>query len=172
MQKVINKFSQKARGSTQRVLPGGFTLIELLVVIAIIGILAGIVLAALGNVRQRGGDAGIAANLANVRTQAEVYAQGNGSSGYTGLCANQNILNAINAAKTDAGVTSGLNSTYATAGSSGTATCHVDGTGSSWAIEVPLKSVNTQFWCVDSNGFSATSTTFSLGTSDTTCNTN
>ncbi len=71
IQKVYN-FSSKARG---------FTLIELLVVIAIIGILAGIVLAALGTTRQKGADAGIQGNLDSIRTGAEVFA-GNNSNTY------------------------------------------------------------------------------------------
>lgn len=150
----------------------GFTLIELLVVIAIIGILAGIVLVSLGNVRQRGANVGVGANLASIRTQAEVYAQNNGSSQYSGLCAATPISSAIAAAKADAGINTATNATLATAGSTGNATCHVAATNDAWGIEVPLLAPNTQFWCVDSQGFSATTTTSSLAASDTTCNTN
>lgn len=147
----------------------GFTLIELLVVIAIIGILAAIVLVSLGNVRQRGANVGVGANLASIRTQAEVYAQGNGSNQYSGLCGVAPISNAIAAAKADAGINTLTNTTIGVAGSNGVATCHVSAANDAWAVEVPLLAPNTQFWCVDSGGTSGTTTISSLGIGDTTC---
>jgi prepilin-type N-terminal cleavage/methylation domain-containing protein len=141
----------------------GFTLIELLVVIAIIGILAGIVLAALGNTRQKGADAGVQGNLDSIRTQAEVFASSNGNS-YTGVCADTTVSNALTAAKNTAGATS-INPAIGVAGGPGIVTCHENGTA--WGVEAPLKTAG--FWCVDSTGFAGTTTSSSLAINDPAC---
>ena len=65
----------------------GFTLIELLVVVAIIGVLAGIVLPALGTARQKAYDVKVKAQLKNIQTAAANYLTSNNSYGTpTSIC--------------------------------------------------------------------------------------
>jgi type IV pilus assembly protein PilA len=144
----------------------GFTLIELLVVIAIIGLLSAVVLASLNSARAKGADASIKSNLKNAMTQAQLYYDNQTPNSYTGLCADATIAAAINAAKSSAGISAATNSVLATAGSNTLATCHEN--GSSFAIEVPLKSNSANGWCVDDTGVSRQGT--HLTASDVTCN--
>ena len=140
----------------------GFTLIELLVVIAIIGILSSVVLASLNSARSKGGDAAVKSNIAGLRAQAELSYDDLGN--YSAVCASS--TNALAAAKSAAGLSTTNNTTFATEGSAGTITCHATSTG--YAIEAPLKT--SGFFCIDSTGIAAATTSSALGASDSTCN--
>ncbi len=140
----------------------GFTLIELLVVIAIIGILSSVVLASLNTARNRGADAAVKSNLANARAEAELFYDQNNNS-YTGVCgtAAGAIGDNVNAALDAQGRNVATRDALAE-------TCFTTGTG--WAAAVPLKTVNTQFYCVDSAGDATTTAgTYPIGSADVDC---
>lgn len=123
----------------------GFTLIELLVVIAIIGILSSVVLASLNSARNKGSDAAVKSQLSSVRAEAEISYD---DSGYS----YDNVCTAVATLVTAAGNSGG-----------GTGVCNDSVTA--WAAQAPLKT--SGYWCVDSTGTSASSST-ALG-SNTVC---
>ncbi|MFA7000244.1 MAG: type II secretion system protein [Candidatus Paceibacterota bacterium] len=132
----------------------GFTLIELLVVIAVIGVLASVVLASLNSARNKNADAAIKTGLNQARTEAELYYISNNGS-YTNVCAvasDTATPKGINAMVLSAAKASGLTSVAVNAtGTMTTATCNVNGAGTSWAAEVPLETPATaSVYCVDS----------------------
>lgn len=136
----------------------GFTLIELLVVIAIIGVLSSVVLASLNTARNKGNDASIQANLATVRTQAELYydeqghkysttdaasaAWGSTAVPSAGLFSNTTIAQALVSAASATG----------SSGAADAGTYAIGQSGTSYAIAVKLKDDPTKSWCVDSTG--------------------
>ena len=122
----------------------GFTLIELLVVIAIIGILASIVVVSLSDQTGNARDAKNKAALAQLPTQALVYANENGGS-YTGLftapapncdtniCKVQKAVNSIKV-----GITTATE-------------FNVEADGQAWGADFKLE--NGDYYCSDSTGF-------------------
>ncbi len=130
----------------------GFTLIELLVVVAIIGILASVVLSSLNTARDKGSDAAIKANLANIRVQAELVYDDNDPNSYSGLCTNNTVANQTAAAASALG--GEVVNTLGTAGTATTVVCHVATNSSGWAVSSGTKVTPASSWCVDSNGAS------------------
>lgn len=133
----------------------GFTLIELLVVIAIIGILSSVVLASLTTARSRGQAAAVQSQLSNMRAQAELYYSTTGNNTYGAAstnCSSGALFSGTN----------GLGSLITGAQSSGAqVTCSASTTA--WSVVAAFNGTN---YCVDSTGFSGTS---SNATADGTC---
>jgi len=125
----------------------GFTLIELLVVIAIIGILAALVLVALGNARDKANDARVKSNIGQMRTLAEVHYDSNGASyadfdgcvgGTAGDCAG--------------GISDSVNSLVADTTDANTSGVAVNSSASGFCIEARLVSDPDKYSCVSEAG--------------------
>lgn len=133
----------------------GFTLIELLVVIAIIGILAGIVLASLGNARGGANNAKVVEQLSSVRNAMESYYASNGTYGTNSVT--NNCSTGVGAAAPWNDSATGLSNLTAVANypAGTTLSCYV--AGGTWAMAAKMTATTTgttPFWCVDSSGAS------------------
>jgi prepilin-type N-terminal cleavage/methylation domain-containing protein len=129
-----------------------FTLIELLVVIGIIGVLSAVVLASLNSARIKGADASVKSNLANMRSQADLWYSNNSETYGTwnaGTKATCPVAVVAGSIMNDPNIIKAIASALSAAGN-GTS-CQVS--GGSYAIAVGMDTAN-QAWCVDSQGTS------------------
>jgi prepilin-type N-terminal cleavage/methylation domain-containing protein len=132
----------------------GFTLIELLVVVAIIGLIAAIVLAGVGLVRNKGIDTYARGQLSQLRSAAELFRQNNSNS-YIGFCASATADAAIKNLATNVPSAGAGNYVENTNGSmtgvvAGKVNCVDD--VSAFVIDSPLSAGTGSRWCVDSLG--------------------
>lgn len=136
----------------------GFTLIELLVVIAIIGILAALVLVALGNARDKANDARIKSDVGQLRTIAEIIYDSNGSSysvasgGNVETCVESPSATNCTTSEISTNVTT-LTADIVSAGGSVTSEVSAD-PSADFCIEAQLN--DSTFVCVDDSGSTQT----------------
>ena len=136
--KKINLNKGFTHQNFQKKISGGFTLLELLVVVAIVGILTTVVLVSLNSARSKGQDSSIKTQMTSLRTQADLYASGNGNS-YTSLFTGDNTWASTNVPVQ--AILTGIDkqSTTHTAGSS----------ANQWAAQARLKEDTTKYICID-----------------------
>lgn len=119
----------------------GFTIIELIVVMAIVAVLATIVLVNVVGYNNKGKDAAIKGNLAELYNRGVRYfadsTLGNGT--YSGFCASSSGGGPVGSAITNPN----LGSTFA---------CNVKADNSTWCACSQEKSNTTLYFCVDSTG--------------------
>tara|TARA_B100002051_G_scaffold276779_1_gene327881 strand:+ start:266 stop:676 length:411 start_codon:yes stop_codon:yes gene_type:complete len=114
----------------------GFTIIELLTVITIIGILAAVILGALGDARNEGIGAKIISEMDAISKRAEIESVTTGT--YDAVCGS----NGFATSTVIAGIIDSINSL-----ASSTLVCN--STTSEYAMSAPVQAVH---WCIDSTG--------------------
>lgn len=133
----------------------GFTLIELLVVVAIIAIIATVVLASLGNAKDKGADAAIKSNLDTIRGQSELFYSNNGNSflpagGSIFSIATCPVYNASGTNMFAQDKTIALSVAEAVKRGTNGSSCYNSGLG--WSVAVGLRTNASISWCIDSTG--------------------
>jgi prepilin-type N-terminal cleavage/methylation domain-containing protein len=144
-----------------------FTLIELLVVIAIIGILSGVVIVNLNSARQKGQDAAIKNQVAQIRSSAIVYQDDNNNFSTVNITpsvtASAAKCSTADTVFASSGITAAITGITGNAGSApncafGTVS-NASGLAASWVLFSSLRSSASNFWCVDSSGNAKVATT-------------
>lgn len=130
----------------------GFTLIELLVVIAIIGILAALVLVALGNARQKANDARVKSNIGQLRTLAEVHYDANGAAYQAAPGLNFATCIAGTATECGGGTAADVAAIVADNGLIGGGAFTAIALGQEFCVARPLISDTTRTVCSDASG--------------------
>jgi len=133
----------------------GFTLIELLVVIAIIGILSSVVLASLTSARTKGKVAAIESTMSSMRAQAEV-----------GMSNGKYVADVCTKTSAEGGIATLLASITNAASKATNVGCGQDTAITvapyKWAAQAGLPVTSSTpsgtYFCVDSTGFSGTTT--------------
>ena len=146
-----SKMSAAPAIASERRLEVGFTLIELLIVIAVIGILASLVLTAIGASRDKAYDTRIRNGVGQLRLMAEqVYdTQGADFTDWTQYPDIQTNL---------AIVLEDIDKNYGDAAGTPYVTLIRDSQAQDFCISAPLRSLSTSYYCVDTTGVFKTST--------------
>jgi prepilin-type N-terminal cleavage/methylation domain-containing protein len=142
----------------------GFTLIELLVVIAIIGILSAVVLASLSTARTKGQDAAIQSDLNTIQTQAEIYYNGAGGNSYGTSATPAGTCSGATSMFSDTVIGNAVKGIMSNNGGAAAST-QCDSNGSAYAVKAKsATNSGSTYFCVDSTGFSGTSTSMTAAT--------
>ena len=119
--------------------PKGFTIIELIVVIAIIAVLAAIVLVNVTQYINKGKDAAIKGNMANLVTISAAWYDDPTHNKYGGLTIDPTYSSGI--------------ASIDSANGPGAVTDEISADNSAWCVESLLNDTTVANWCVDSTGY-------------------
>ena len=119
--------------------PKGFTIIELIVVIAIIAVLAAIVLVNVTQYINKGKDASIKGNMANLVTISAAWYDDPTHNKYGGLTIDPTYSSAI--------------TSIDSANGTGAVTSQIRTDNTAWCVQSTLNDITVANWCVDSTGY-------------------